>query len=311
MPNGMAPFVTNPLSAFELLGLETLARTPVVAADGPTDGHELQALPNGDHLVFTYPLEAGFDLTDLHVMPPVTTNQTIADCKIEEVDPAGNLVWSWLASDHVDPVKESLEPLTDTINGKTVIDVFHCNSIDVDTQGNLLVSMREANAVYYISRATGQVLWKLGGSTYSKDGATLVAPVNDPQTTFALQHDARFQPNGDVSLFDDHGATPGMGMARGVEYAIDLSGGTATVVWQFLGTAQALYEGSFRRYADGESVIGWGYIPTDPRVVTEVDPDGNDVLDIAFGGTMNQTYRAVKVPVSQFDIGVLRRMAGQ
>jgi hypothetical protein len=308
MPNGMGPFGTSTSAAFNLLDLDALARTTVVAADGPTDAHEYQTLANGDHLVFTYLMTPGVDLSDL---PKLTSNETMADCEIEEVDPAGNLVWSWRTSDHVDPVKESLEPtVTPLPNGQNVVDAFHCNSIDVDATGNLLLSLRQANALFYISRSTGQVLWKFGGSAYSKDGAALIATTDDSQTTFSMQHDARFQPNGDVTLFDDHGGVT-TGVARGVEYAIDHESNTASVVWQYLGSGQAQYEGSFRRYDDGESVIGWGYVPKDPRVVTEVDADGNDVLDIAFGGTGNLTYRAVKVPLSQFDLGVLRRTTAQ
>jgi hypothetical protein len=304
MPNSTSPFGTSAASSFEVLSLDTWATADIVAVGSPTDGHELQALPNGDHLLFTYPIESGFDLSGLQSF---SSSETIADCEIQEIAPSGALVWSWLASDHVDPV-ESLEPSTATVNGVSVVDLFHCNSIDVDANGNLLVSIRYANAVYYVDRSTSQIQWKLGGTAHNKDGAACVQVQGDPETTFSMQHDARFQANGDVSMFDDHGAGPGV--ARGVEYALDLDANTATVRWQFLGTAQSLYEGSFRRYSDGESVIGWGYIPTDPRVVTELDADGNDVLDIAFAGA-NQSYRAVKVPLSQFDIGVLRATAAQ
>jgi hypothetical protein len=195
----------------------------------------------------------------------------------------------------------------DNVNAMSVVDIFHFNSIEVDTSGNLLLSARHANAVYYVDRMTGKVLWKLGGSAYNKDGGTYIQIVNDPQTAFNMQHDARFQPNGDVTLFDNHGATPGV--ARGVEYAIDHQSNTATVAFQFLGVAQSQYEGSFRRYADGDSVIGWGYIPTDRRVITEVDTSGEEVLDIAFTG--KESYRAVKVPRSQLDIGILRATAAK
>jgi hypothetical protein len=308
MPSGTAPFGTSPTAAFDLLALDTLTRTTVVSPDGPTDPHEFQTLANGDHLIFTYPILTDVDLTGLGSF---STNQKVADCKIEEVDPTGRLVWSWDTVDHVDPVKESLEPFPFMIGADSVIDVFHCNSIDVDPSGNLLVSLRETNALYYVSRSTGKVLWKLGGTTHNKDGAALLTLQGDPETTFAMQHDARFQPNGDVTLFDDHGAPKTTGVARGVEYAIDVNGQTASFVWQFLGKGQSAYEGSFRRYADGHSVIGWGYVPTDPRVITEVDSNGNDVFDVAFSGMMSQTYRAVKVPLSQFDIDVLRRTTAQ
>ena len=227
----------------------------------------------------------------------------MADVEIQEIDPSGKLVWSWLASDHIDPVQESLEPMSETVAGTSLVDVFHVNAIDVDGLGNLLVSARHANALFYVDRSSGNVVWKLGGTAYNKDGASHIEVVGDPQTTFNMQHDGRFLPNGDVSLFDDHGATAGV--ARGVEYAIDYDDGTATPVFQFSGVAQSEYEGSFRRYSDGESVIGWGYVATDPRVVTEVNASGQDVLDIAFSGG-ESSYRAVKVPLTQVDIALLR-----
>lgn len=304
MTNATAPYGQSLASQFIVYSLDSGAKTTFMAVNGPTDGHEFHALPNGDRLLFTYPIESGFDLTGLEMFGP---GETIADCMIQEVDSSGNLVWSWLATDHVDPAKESVEPATNTVNGAPVVDVFHCNSIDTDSTGNLLVSMRHANAVFYIDRSTGKILWKLNGTAYSKDGAALIALAGDPQVEFTMQHDARFRPNGNISLFDDHGA--GTGVARGVEYAIDHEAGTATVAWQFLGSAPSQYEGSLRRYADGENVIGWGFVSTDPRSVTEVNANGQDVFDISLG--TNPSYRAVKVPLSQLALDVLRKTAAE
>ncbi len=41
------------------------------------------------------------------------------------------------------------------------------------------------------------------------------------------------------------------------------------------------------------------------RVVTEVDAEGDDVLDVSFIPS-TPTYRAVKVPLSQLDVNLLR-----
>jgi hypothetical protein len=82
------------------------------------------------------------------------------------------------------------------------------------------------------------------------------------------------------------------------------------VAWQFLGSAASQFEGSFRRYADGESVIGWGSIPTDPRAITEVNADGQDVLDISFA-PYAPGYRAIKVALSQLDVNLLRSAVAQ
>jgi hypothetical protein len=305
MPDGTAPYGTSPTADYQIHSLVDQTTVHVQAVGSPTDVHEFRILPNGDYLLFTFPTETNVNLVGLQSFG---SNATMADCEIQEVSPAGNLVWSWLASDHVDPVTESLEPATNVIGGQTVIDVFHCNSIEVDTAGNLLVSMRHANAIFYIDRSSGNVLWKLGGSPVNKDGAACIQVVDDSQGTFNMQHDARFRPNGNVSLFDDHGATADAGLARGVEYAIDFDAGTATVAFQFLGTTQSAYEGSFRRYDDGESVIGWGGDNPDPRVLTEVDVNGNDVFDVSFAPTA-APYRAVKVPVATLDIGLMRTTA--
>jgi hypothetical protein len=298
-----APFGQSLAAQFVIYSLDSGNKQTFTAVNGPTDGHEFQPLPSGNRLLFTYPIRAGVDLTGLGTHGP---GETIADCMIQEVDPLEGLEWSWLATDHLDPVKESVEPQTFTINGMPVVDLFHCNSIDVDSSGNLLVSMRHANTVLYIDRSTGNVLWKLNGTAYSKDGAAHISIVGDSQTQFTMQHDARFRPNGNISLFDDHGA--GKGVARGVEYAIDHAAGTATVAWQFLGSAASQFEGSLRRYADGESVIGWGYVPKDPRIFTEVNATGQDVLDVSIAG-LNPSYRAVKVPITQLDLNVLRQTA--
>lgn len=305
MPNWTAVYGTNPASEFQVHSLATNATTNVQAVGTPTDAHEFRQLPNGDYLLFSYFTQTGVDLEGLSTYGE---DEDIANCEIQEISPAGNLVWSWLASDHVDPVTESLESQTNAVGGQAVVDVFHCNSIDVDSSGNLLVSLRYENAVYYIEKSTGQVLWKLGGTPTNKDGATPIQVVGDPEGTFSMQHDARFMPNGDVTLFDDHGNATGV--ARGVEYALDITAQTATVVFQFLGTEQSEYEGSFRREADGESVIGWGGHLNDLRVLTEVDPNGNDVFDISFA-VSTSPYRGIKVPLSALDIDLLRLTAAQ
>jgi hypothetical protein len=280
----------------------------VKAVGGPIDEHELRTLPDGDVLIFSYIETGGFDLSGLPGLTGFGPDSTIADCTIEEIDPSGALVWSWRASDHIDPVKESLIPLTNVIDGVAVADVFHLNAVDVDAKGNLLVSSRAASAVFYVDKQTGKIVWKMNGTAYSKDGAQLIRIVDDPESGFSAQHDARFQPNGDVSLFDDHTNT--VGSARGVQYAIDFTAGTAQVVWDYFGAAASEATGSFRRYSDGSNVIDWGVAPLIAATFSEIDSQGHDVLDAMIGSTGDFSYRTVKVPVGDFDVGVLRATAG-
>lgn len=299
-PNATGSFGENPASAFRLDWLDVAEVHQVFAVSTPTDGHELRRLPDGSHLLFTY---SDIPHTNLAGLGTFGADETIVDCSIQQIDPQGTVTWTWSARDHVDPITETIEPIVTSLGE---VDVFHCNSIDVDATGNLLVSLRDTNAVYYIDRATNMILWKLGGTSTNEDGAAWIAVAADPQGTFNEQHDARFAPNGHVTLYDDHGGSQ-TGLARGVDYLVDVAKKTATFSWQYLGTAQAKYEGSFRRQADGESVIGWGYVPKDTRVLTEVDAQGHDVFDVSFGGEVS--YRAVKVAKTELDIGLLRASA--
>ncbi len=326
-------------SQFEVHALDPLATTRVepreAGAAVNVDLHELRVLPNGNYVVLSSPFQPGVDLTGMQVPLPdgsvetLSGPQTILGCNLLEVQPDGEVVWSWKATDHFDAVADSVAPALTSAGpfGITLVDPFHCNAVDVDeTSGNLLVSAREMNSVFYIERSTGRVLWKMGGAQASKDGATYVA-VADP---FALQHDARFLPDwssscnggsGHISLFDDEVAGEAR-PARAVVYdvAVGLGGaavdercgdaaapGTATVAWQREGAAPSLAMGSFRILPDGSRVIGWGLAPG--LGFTEVDADGVALADLTFDdGTA--TYRAIKVPLGALDLGVLRRTSG-
>jgi hypothetical protein len=102
-------FRIDPAVVYDVYHLDTKQRTHIHTANpvvNPTDLHELQQLPNGNHLLLSYRLTRGVDLTGLHSNPPGHPNSTIADCVIQEVDPQGGLVWTWRGSDHIDPVNE-------------------------------------------------------------------------------------------------------------------------------------------------------------------------------------------------------------
>ena len=317
--------VVDSPSQFEIHQLSPLATTRIASPPGVNiDLHDFRPLPNGDYLVISSPLQSGVDLTGM-VMPQPTGGtetlsgpQTIMACDLVELKPDGTIAWSWSATDHFDAVKDSVAPTLTPYgpeNNSLVIDPFHCNSIDVDPgNGNLLVSAREMSSIFYIEKSTGKVLWKMGGATYSKDGATYVS-VADP---FALQHDARFQPDwssasgggsGHISLFDDESYTTTPARAVVYDVAVGDAGatGTATVSWQYKGATSSVAMGSFRIMPDGSRVIGWGLVQGGG--FTEVDAAGDDLLDFAFADS-NTTYRAIKVPLGAYDLGVLRSTAG-
>ncbi len=295
--------------------------------------HELRLLRNGHFQVLGGINTTGVDLTGLSVSLPdagvidLGPGSTIEDQLIYGVDGAGRAAWSWLASEHLDAAKESTGPLAALRNHTILVDTFHANSIDVDpSTGNLLVSMRNLDALLYIDKTTGKVLWKMGGTEHSHDHPIYV-PVKD---AFDCQHDARFQPGwstpcwgwqGQISMFDDQSTTAAP--ARGVVYDVtvvrpDLPPGCmapagavtgATVAWEYRGGRNSGSTGSFRISPDGSRVIGWGSGGVPGLAFSEVDADGNDLLDFYFASG-NSTFRAIKVPLTAFNLEVLRRTAG-
>ncbi len=298
LPDGTIAWAGAP-AEFEVYNLRTQATRLVSPPDSAFDAHELHALPNGDVMVLSNPDKPNVDLTPLGL----SSNTTITDCVIEELDPGGAVVWRWRASDHISP-QESLHP---SAGG----DIFHCNSVDTDPEsGNVLLSSRHTDAIYLINKATGMIIWKMGGNSLNHDHAQILTITGDPEGVFHAQHDARFRPNGDVSLFDDQTWDTNLA-ARGVEYQVDNAAGTATLVWAYQSpdgrNSQAT--GSFRRLNGGaDNLVGWG-IRSNAILFTEVDAQGRVMLSVTFPND-EWSYRAIKVPVTALDHGFLRATAG-
>jgi hypothetical protein len=312
----IAGFTTDPNTTWDEYSLADGSVRHYKTVGMPADLHELTTLPNGHHLMLSYPLRGGIDLTGLNPTPPVTPapgpNSNIADCVIQDIDPAGNLAWQWTGSDHMDAATESFTAPVVTINGQSAYDVFHCNSIDVKPNGDVLLSVRHTNAVMEIRRSDGHVTWKMGGKPVNKDNATIIQIADDPEGGHRLQHDARYIDDTHISMFDNHavGATPTY-PARGVEYAIDFSTSIARPTFSYTnpeGLASCCM-GSFRRSPDGHRVIGWGYMVFNGRAMTELNNAGQSVLDVSLP-TGNGVYRAIKVPSSFYEIAQLRARAG-
>jgi hypothetical protein len=169
-------------------------------------------------------------------------------------------------------------------------DYFHVNSIDLEPNGNLLVSARNTHTVYEIDRATKKILWRLGGKRSDfKLG---------PGARFAWQHDARRQPDGTITLFDN-GAEPAVEkFSRVLVLRVDEPARTAMLVRSYHHPRRLLspYEGNAQFLPNGHVFVGWGSNPD----YTEFDEKGRVVLDASFGrqggapGTEADSYRAYR-----------------
>jgi Arylsulfotransferase (ASST) len=252
----------------------------VSAANGLTgDIHEFLITPRNTALLTVY-RRVPYDLSRLG--GPMFGR--VAEGIVQEVDIAtGRLLFEWHSLDHV-AVDESYEPVPD--RGLTY-DYFHINAIDVDTDGDLLVSARNTHAVYKVRRSDGAIRWRLGGK---RSDFTL-----GPGASFAWQHDIRRQPDGTLTLFDNDAVHPRpYGHSRVLVLRLDPSRHAATLVRSYTRPKRLLStsEGNGQFLPNGHVVVGWGRRP----YVTEFDRTGRVLLDFRFSSGRADSYRAYRLP---------------
>jgi hypothetical protein len=208
-------------------------------------------------------------------------NGAIVDTAVQAVDMKTGLVrWEWHSLDHVG-VSESHAPVPTTA---APWDWFHLNSIDPEPDGNILISGRTTWASYQVRDTSGEIVWRLGGT---KSSFTMA-----PGTETAWQHDARMQPDGTVTLFDD-GSNPRVHyQSRGVRVAIDTRAHTAKLVRAYPhpgGPLLADSQGNMQTLHSESVVIGWGAIPS----VSELAQNGALLFD-AHLPPGSSSYRAFR-----------------
>jgi len=299
LPNGNMAWTS-------LAGTEVRSLTGALVANlnspdnPPSDIHDVQLLPNGDYLLVDYPTVSGVDLSSIG--GPAST--CIIDAEVEEITPAGALVSSWFASQHISPteINANIQARAATSTCTTPQDIWHLNS--AESEGSYFLVSLLYTCVYRVNMATGNVVWKLGGTTTPQS----LTIVNDPATPPGGlgQHDARLNSDGSVSMFDngnDGNANPNARAPRVVRYTIDTGAvpPTATLAEQITDpaiTTPVACCGSARRLPGGNWVISWG----SDNASTEVTPAGTRVWAL----TNAFTYRAIPVLPGTLSADTLR-----
>jgi len=254
----------------------------VRAANGlSADLHEFRLTPQGTALITAY-YPVYWDATDLHM----SSRQVVLDSIVQEIDvKTGLLLFQWDSLDHI-PLTDTHEPAVKSAGAP--YDYFHINSVQLQQDGNLLISARNTWAAYEVDHRTGQVAWALGGKSSSYKLGSGVE--------FAFQHDVRLHTDTDptVTLFDDGGGPPrAHAESRGITVHLDQKDMTATLVDQELHAPAlaASFEGNVQELPGGDDFVGWGQQP----YFSEFDPHGQVVFDGRFVGN-NSSYRAYRFP---------------
>ena len=246
------------------------------------DLHEFQITPQSTALITIYD---GIDCDLSTVGGP--RDAAVADTLFQEIDlKTGLVMYEWHSLDHV-ALSDSYASARQS-SRTTPFDYFHINAVDVRSNGELLVDARNTWAVYDVEPLGGRVRWSLGGrnSTFAMG----------PGTRTAWQHDAREQPDGTITFFDN-GATPAVhSQSRAIDVSLNVANKTATLVRADVHPGKALVAGSqgnLQTLADGAWLVGWGEAP----YVSEYGAGGQLLFDAHLPAAY-ESYRAYRLPWS-------------
>jgi outer membrane protein assembly factor BamB len=242
------------------------------------DEHDFVLGPTGSVWLLAYSPVA----TDLAV-PGGPTAGIVIDNAIQEIDlKTGLVMWEWQSLGHI--------PLSDSYSSPTSAEPFdylHLDSLQLDEQGDLLVSGMNTAALYCLDARTGAILWQLGGKHSSfalGAGVTLTAP-----------QDATPLRGGDVSVLEDGSGAPGAGEPAQAEVIkLDHATATATLAGSLPRTAAPFDStggGDAQALSDGGWLVGWGELP----YLSEFDAAGQLVYEALLASAAG-SYRIYREP---------------
>jgi hypothetical protein len=244
------------------------------------DLHELQLAPQGSAYLTAYTLVRA-DLSSVGG----SKDGALQDAVVQQVDVRTGLVmFEWHAYGHVALADSYAKSPSDP---NRPWDFFHLNSIEPDPwgDGNFLLSSRNTWTAYEVNHSSGSILWRIGGrkSTFRMGAGTGTA----------YQHDARWQPDHTITIFDN-GATPkAHSESRAIHESIDFKHRTVKLLGRYVRTPPLLSgsQGDDQVLADGDSFVGWGETP----YFTEFNAAGQIVFDAHLPAPA-QVYRAFRFP---------------
>jgi hypothetical protein len=211
----------------------------------PMDLHEFQLTRDGDALFTAYsPVRVHLPGTPEGMLSP------LLDSIVQEVDiRTGLVVWEWHSYGHI-----PLETSQATPQNSASYDAFHINAVQpLNHESRVLISARDTSAVYKVDRASGRILWTLGGKASNfRLGAG---------AQFYFQHDAHMLSNGRIGMFDDGAGPPLLNpYSRGLILQLNARRHKATLVRQFARSpdTSAQSEGSLQRIPGGNVFVGFG-----------------------------------------------------
>ncbi|EXJ60735.1 hypothetical protein A1O7_04888 [Cladophialophora yegresii CBS 114405] len=262
------------------------------------DEHEFNVLPDGSSLFTLYNPEH----YDLSVKGIRSGQGWIMNNFFQRLEIGTNrLLFEWSALNHVQPNETFVQPGTTEVSGDglgptTPWDYFHINSVDMNADGDYLVSSRHTCTLYKVSGQDGHIIWRLGG--IASDFAF------PPGLNFSFQHDARFREENDtttiISLFDNasNGYNQTARYSSGMILKLDHTDNSVSLVQDFVAPYQFISEsqgnvqllGRNQNWRTSNVFVGWGK----NAYISEYSPNGQMVQQGHFATEGSMNYRAFK-----------------
>ena len=245
------------------------------------DEHEFLITPQNTALISIYHLVSA-DLSSVGG----ATNGMAYEGVVQEIDIAtGRVLLEWHSLPDV-PVTDSYLAIPPASASNAGYDYFHLNSVNLDTDGNLLVSSRHTWTVYKINRATGALMWKLGGK---RSDFALGSGL-----PFAWQHNAMAVDANTIRIFDNESnRTSVLPYSRVIWVQRDETAMTASVVRSIMhpDALSSAFMGNAQSLDNSDTFVGWGASAR----FSEFDANGQLVFDAAEPSGYN-SYRSYRFP---------------
>lgn len=258
-----------------------------------TDVHELRILPNNHYLLIGGEIQT-IDMSK--IVDGGNPEAKVTGIIIQELDSNKNVIFQWRSWDHY--------KITDAVGVDLTaakIDYVHANAVELDNDGNIIISSRHLDEVTKINRTTGDIIWRWGGKNNQ------FTFIND-DVGFSHQHAVRRISNGNITLFDNGNLHVSVLPSRALEYKLDEKKMTAELVWQYINQPTEISSamGYVQRLNNGNTLIGWG---TSNPAVTEVTPSNEKVFEMSLPDNV-WSYRAFRftLPIQYYSSFVPNKM---
>jgi hypothetical protein len=262
-------------------------------------------------------------LTHTNLIQPNVSNRMLEDDRLIEVSWEGDIVWEWLASDHIDEMG-FLDDARDVIrsaptfnNGRGSFDWIHLNSatyvgpnrwFDAGDErfapDNIIVSSREASLIAIIDHDDGSIVWRLGPNFNESEATRRIGQIIG-------QHHPHLIPEGlpgagNLLVFDNGGSS-GYGWAnplapnglgafkRSNSRVLEIDPMTLELVWSYAGPGFfSTNISNAQRLPNGNTLITAGA----PGRLLEVTADGDIVWEYIYPEftPRNAVYRGYRLP---------------